>query len=80
MLRSSIIIFPACAIGYPLREKMFFVQNLTLITRKAQILLLANTNILLSNTCIASLVNLKKTVQHFKHLVMFGITGAGFGL
>ena len=79
MLRLSIIIFRACATGYPLREKMFFVKNSTLITRKAQVLLLANTNVFLSINCIASLVNLKKTVQHFKHLVMFGITGTGFG-
>ena len=79
MLRLSIIIFRACTTGYPRRGKIFFINKLTLITRKAKVLLLANANVFFSITCIARLVNLIETVQHFKHLVMFGITGTGCG-
>ena len=56
-----------------------FLFILTLITRKAQILLLANTSAFFSISCIASVVNLKMTVQHFKHLVMFGFKDTGSG-
>ena len=55
---------------------MFF-NKLTLITRKAKILLLANANMFFSITCIARLVNLIKTatfqassdVWHNRHRV-----------
>ena len=55
-------------------ENIIFI---TLIARKALILLLANTNVFLSITFITRLVDVIKTVQHFKHLVMFDITGSG---
>ena len=45
MLKLSIIIFRACSTGHPRRGKIFFINKLTLITRKVKILLLANANV-----------------------------------
>ena len=45
MLRLSIIIFRACTTGHPRRGKIFFINKLPLITRKANLLLLANANV-----------------------------------
>jgi len=46
MLRLSILISWACTTRYAIQEEMFFlIKNLTLIARKALILLLAYTNV-----------------------------------
>ena len=67
MFRLDIFILWVCTTGSALRVKLF-------VARKVLALLLTNINVFFFITCLTRLVNLRKTVQHFKQLEMFDIT------